>query len=185
MAEWRQHAAATLMTAFMVGCIGETTQVDAQVDEVNEQTIDYQLWDAPTDIGLGEAVDGEVGYGECERVEPSDDSVDIEIHCGHAWAEVAWYRIAGEALLEPLSIGAHRLSVQLFSEDILRASIHRVADDGSTVKVATHPMLFDGDTISADIDEARDHYIYVARGRSIYPVWGTGSVSFSLVASAP
>jgi hypothetical protein len=178
---------ACLPLGLLAGCAApeESSEAESQVDEVREKNIDFRLWDAPQDIVLDELISGEVAYGECDSVEPTEEDVDIQINCGPAWAEVAWYRLPGSLLVEPLAAGARQLSVR-FGEDgrIVRASIHVVLDSGKTKKLAASAMLFAGDDISAEIAEPLDHYVYVARGRSIYPFWGTGTTPYALTVSA-
>jgi hypothetical protein len=158
--------------------VGDETSADLVGD------IQWQVRETPELLELDVPVGDKVEYGECERVEPEDDSTDIEIHCTMPWAEVAWYVIPKDVIAAGLDRGASKLTAPFVApERTLRSSIHHVSAEGKRTKLISNPMLFDGDSIDADIDEAADHYIYVARGRSLAPLWGTGTVSYSIRAT--
>jgi hypothetical protein len=163
----------------LTACATEEPEIGASVDDVREKDIDFQVWEAPLELTLDGAAEATIAYGECESVEPTDDNVDIQINCGRAWSEVAWYVVPAETIQQLVPTGM--LSVELSipgDGGVLRSSIHRVTDDGK-VKLASRSTLFDGDRIEAPIEEIADHYVYVARGRTLINVWGTGEMAFS------
>lgn len=144
--------------------------------------IEWRLRAIPDAVDLGAAKFDAVEFGQCESVEPDSPDTDIEISCTNPWAEVAWYVVPAEQL----SVG-QTLTVSfgdLKENNRVRASIHEVSETGETRKLATHPMLLSGDSIEATIDAQLDHYIYVARGRSLALLWGDGSIAYSLSVSA-
>lgn len=158
--------------------VGDDTSADLVGD------IQWQVREAPELLELGTPIADEVGYGECKLVEPEDEDTDIEIHCTMPWAEVAWYVIPKDIIASGLDAGASTLTATFtLPGRSVRASIHQVSAEGERTKLATRSMIFDGESIDADIDEATDYYVYVARGRSLLPLWGTGEISYSISAT--
>jgi hypothetical protein len=141
--------------------------------------VDWHPWEEPVQIGLDEPVSGEVAYGQCVHVEP-EEGVDIAIECGTAWSEVAWYVVSAETLAEA---GGNELVVRFATEQVARGSIHAVSPDGGKKKLAVQQSLLDGDELSAPIDEGYAYYVYVARGRTLDPLWFDGTVAFTIEAT--
>ncbi len=162
------------------GCAEPEGEVGASVDNVTEKDIDFQVWEAPLELTPGVQLEASVAYGECERVEPSEENVDIEINCGRAWAEVAWYRISSATIEQLAPSGSLSIEFGVGADSpLLRGSIHRVTDAGK-VKLTSRSMIFEGDRLQVPIEEIADHYVYVARGDSLINVWGTGELNFSV-----
>ncbi len=166
------------LSTLSVGCAPEH-DVDASTADATAVAVDWIPWEEPVPIGLDTPVSAEVAYGQCVEVEP-EQGVDIAIECGTAWSEVAWYTLDAEMLAER---GGDELVVRFATEDVARGSIHSVSPDGEREKLAVRQSLFDGDELTAPIVEGHDLHVYVARGRTLEPLWFDGTVAFTLVAS--
>jgi hypothetical protein len=163
-----------------VGCVApEGDDIGMESADATSTNIDYEVWEEPVFISTDEAVSGEVAYKQCEQVEP-EEGVDIAIECGQAWAEVAWYVLPADELQDAIG---RELSVRFETERVVRASIHSVTPDGEKTKLAVQHSLLGGDALTAPIEDNRDYAIYVARGRTLEPLWGSGTVPFTLTAS--
>ena len=138
--------------------------------------------EAPLEFAVGEAHADEVAYGQCESVEP-EEGADYQIDCGMPWVEVAWYYVSSVSAEEAHQAGFTQLRMTFSTERLLRASIHRILPSGDTQKLASNTLLTDGDSIAAPLDEPGGYFIYVARGRSMWPVWDTGSIAFEVTPS--
>lgn len=175
---WRTVAMIVLATSALSGCADP--QVAATEQETRDENVDFQPWETPVELTADAAQETTVAYGECERVEPTEENVDIEINCGRKWAEVAWFVVSAETIETLAPEGSLNLALSLPDHgDRLRGSVHRVTDDG-TVKLTSLTMLFDGDVLDVPIEEIADHYVYLARGRDLINVWGTGEVPFTV-----
>jgi hypothetical protein len=169
-------------------CAEAETEPFAASSAENLTEVRFDLPEAPTDLVLDESLEGSYGYGECERQDPPDEGYDYTFSCTMPWSEVAWYRLPAAVVQERIAAGAGSLTLGFTipdGEPLLRASIHRVAPDGSTTKLTSRLTLFDGDIVEAPLEDDAAYDVYVARGRSLAPVWGTGTGRFELTATTP
>ena len=163
-----------------VACVGgEGDDVGSSSADATAIAVDFFPWEEPVEMQLDEAASGEVAYGQCEQVEP-EEGVDMAFQCGTAWSEVAWYVVPAAALTEA---GGDELVVRFETAQVARGSIHAVGPDGDKKKLAVQQALLDGDTLSAPIHEGYDYYLYVARGRTLDPLWFDGTLAFTVVAN--
>jgi hypothetical protein len=176
-------AAVTLM---LTACAVDESEpaVASASENVREEDIEYRLWAEPAELSLAGSVSGQVAYGQCEQVEP-EPGTDIQIECGQAWSEVAWYAIEAEQVQAALDEGRSQLGIDIALANAdahprVRLSVHRVAEDGSRQKLASQSMLFDGDRLEVSIEQPGELYVYVAKGRSPWPLWSNGIVDFEL-----
>jgi hypothetical protein len=168
------------------GCIGDTADVDASSENVSAKNVDWEPWEEPMVIDLGEPIEAEVAYGQCEQtsssVEEKDGviNVDIEVDCGTAWGEVAWFVLSAESLAEA---GGNELSVAFDTDDVVRAQILSEDADGTKTKLALDHDLTSGESLTAPLYEGQTYHLQVARGYAGESLWGPGSVHFTLVAT--
>ena len=169
----------------------------------------WRMWPEPLDLAPWAPASATLAYGQCEQVEPSRDDVTVEINCGMPWSDVAWYRIsptlpvaapdgqqgeAGADDTEPPAGGVApnptEMAVTFSFPDSennpprVRGSIHKVLPEGRTQKIIARSWLDDGDQLTAPIDgsgaDAPEYYLYVARGRSLWPLWGKGTLDVTV-----
>ena len=112
--------------------------VGESVDNYTEKNIDFRMWDEPVELPSGRVEEASVAYGECEQVVPTDDDVDIQIHCGPAWTDVAWYLIPATTIEALASTGTLSVALAIPDQgDRLRGSIHRVSSAGDESSTLT------------------------------------------------
>jgi len=175
----------------MMGVDPEADLPDGDVGEFDDSkadlgSIEWRRPETPTTFVMGEAHPEQIDYSQCYSVEP-EEGVDIAIVCDPAWSEVAWYRVdpadVEAALAEGLSTFSLRVESQVPEEQVLlRATVRSVDDAGETERIAAHPQLFSGDTLTATLEATTELYIYIGKGRTIGP-WDNGTISFVVTPS--
>jgi hypothetical protein len=177
---------AVALSLCLMGCAEPESEPFIESSSDNLSEVKFELPDTPSDLELGVTIEDSFGYGECERQAAPDEGYDLTYNCGPAWSEVAWYRLAADVVNDQLTTNASTLRVQFTvpqGEPLLRASIHRIDDDGGKTKLTSVQTLFDGDVIEAPLEQVAEYDVYVARGRSLAPIWGTGTAHFEMIAS--
>lgn len=188
---------ATLLLALTLGmgalgCLAPEDGHDSASANVAAKAVDWEVWEEPTLIELGEPIEAEVAYGQCEQtdssVEQTEDGViniEIDIDCGQAWGEVAWFVLSAETLSEATGDEvAFSFALDPEDERALRAQILDEAPDGTVTKVAVEHRLVDGESVAAPLLDGHGYQLHVARGDYGGPLWATGSLRFSVVATA-
>jgi hypothetical protein len=160
--------------------------------------IDLKMPEEPRVLPLGEPTSGQIAYAETaygfSNVSVEDDghtiNADMHIDRDIPITEVAWFVIPAERMAEVLEQQANGLRVSFDIDQsasdtkLVRGSIHQVVDEeGHRRKLKSKWDLADGDSLWAPLLEAKDHYVYVARGYTLKGVWGRGSISFRVTAT--
>ena len=168
---------------------GDDPEAGLEIDEVgsfddSKADLGSITWirpEAPEAFVMGETHVASLAYRQCYQTEPAE-GVDIAIQCDPATCEVAWYVVPAADIEAAIAEGLTSLVLTFASpvaeeQTLVRATVRREDGEGNSTRLAASAQLFDGDTLTAALDEATDLHVFIGKGRVIGP-WDTGTVDF-------